>query len=920
MTGEWLDLGARGVAKADSDRQTRSARLVTEVLSERPGFVLADEVGMGKTYVTFGHIGLRADQERGLRTLIVAPSGDLAAKWRNDLLEFAEKPSVAARSLGRALRPQVGTSTSALLEARGPGVVITTLSAVVGGLARTPEFDRAWMFEAALHGSRRHQKTRNRLARYFRVPAATRRWAAGGDLFGVSIERGLPIARRYLAPFLIDESSRRRDEFDAALRAARRHLIRSRLPRYDLLVLDEAHKLKNPTSKRYEYLEQILGGRFETMLFLTATPFQIDLSELAAVLGLLGHARGTGREQLVDLTAAVIERADQYRQSFGQLERSWRACPSERACLDPAAELTPPEQVVQAAYQDAIEKRDGLASVLAKVMLRERKDKSHRSERIGSLRRALDPQTARRGGVVVEGAGRVAFAASVRLFHEMRRNRRPTFDPVVLQSLTSSYEAFRNSQVRTRATRGREPFLAGLIDAFAETGDHPKIAEVVDVTVAAALRGEKTLIFTERLESAQALARAISDRITADAAELERRYAVDAPKRIEMLVDEFANRRSALSLPWRDNLLHTYLPLVAPERELRQLTRNRELRPVISRALKEAATGVAAATARKRDIVAAAVAVEQHVLARASMSDEARRYGFALLAAPEDADEDHGSERATDLPQFDAGDALRLLKSVSGFWARSTDLPRFADLEPHLRRSFVSTVRGALTREDTETRVALLRALTGPTGGSRAIVLDRAMASSRWHPIRDRVARFLDLVLEHETTELRTSWVNALAMTRGAVARLTGGEDDRERTSRGRAFNTPFRPYVVVATAVSQEGLDLQRECSHVIHHDLSWNPAALEQRVGRVDRIHSRTGRLREIDSVTELEIDIPIIRGTIDERMWRVVSDRRDWFDLCLGLEHDWESGSLDDATPALASEVAAKLRIDLSLAASR
>jgi hypothetical protein len=186
--------------------------------------------------------------------------------------------------------------------------------------------------------------------------------------------------------------------------------------------------------------------------------------------------------------------------------------------------------------------------------------------------------------------------------------------------------------------------------------------------------------------------------------------------------------------------------------------------------------------------------------------------------------------------------------------------------------------------------------------------------------IRSRTSRFLDLVIEHETPELRAYWIGALERTRGPVARLTGNEHEAERTQRGRAFNTPFRPYVVVATSVSQEGLDLQRECSRLIHHDLSWNPASLEQRVGRVDRIHSRTARLREAGVPTNLNIGVPVIRGTIDERMWRVVRARRSWFDLCLGLEHDWESGTLDDATPPLPERIASKLRIDLSLAIAR
>ena len=57
---------------------------------------------------------------------------------------------------------------------------------------------------------------------------------------------------------------------------------------------------------------------------------------------------------------------------------------------------------------------------------------------------------------------------------------------------------------------------------------------------------------------------------------------------------------------------------------------------------------------------------------------------------------------------------------------------------------------------------------------------------------------------------------------------------------------------VLIANEVMQEGLDLHRSCRRVVHHDLPWNPAQLEQRVGRVDRLGSHLMRDRERDSAT--------------------------------------------------------------------
>ena len=51
------------------------------------------------------------------------------------------------------------------------------------------------------------------------------------------------------------------------------------------------------------------------------------------------------------------------------------------------------------------------------------------------------------------------------------------------------------------------------------------------------------------------------------------------------------------------------------------------------------------------------------------------------------------------------------------------------------------------------------------------------------------------------------------------------------------AFNSPFRPFVLVTTSVGQEGLDFHLYCHSVVHWNLPSNPVDLEQREGRVHR-----------------------------------------------------------------------------------
>ena len=73
-----------------------------------------------------------------------------------------------------------------------------------------------------------------------------------------------------------------------------------------------------------------------------------------------------------------------------------------------------------------------------------------------------------------------------------------------------------------------------------------------------------------------------------------------------------------------------------------------------------------------------------------------------------------------------------------------------------------------------------------------------------------------------------------------------GDEEGGDRTSTDEparavqlrdAFNSPYWPFVLVTTAVGQEGLDFHPYCHVVVHWNLPTNPVDLEQREGRVHR-----------------------------------------------------------------------------------
>lgn len=65
-----------------------------------------------------------------------------------------------------------------------------------------------------------------------------------------------------------------------------------------------------------------------------------------------------------------------------------------------------------------------------------------------------------------------------------------------------------------------------------------------------------------------------------------------------------------------------------------------------------------------------------------------------------------------------------------------------------------------------------------------------------------------------------------------------GGQDDQRRHRITTQFRMPGMPWIVIATNVYEEGVDLHTYCKTVVHHGISHTASSVEQRTGRVDRI----------------------------------------------------------------------------------
>ena len=123
------------------------------------------------------------------------------------------------------------------------------------------------------------------------------------------------------------------------------------------------------------------------------------------------------------------------------------------------------------------------------------------------------------------------------------------------------------------------------------------------------------------------------------------------------------------------------------------------------------------------------------------------------------------------------------------------------------------------------------------------------------------------------------------------VRLVNGSTEMQTRQNLMLTFNTPFYPDVLIATSVMSEGVDLHLNCRYVIHHDLCWNPSTLEQRTGRIDRIGAKAEQCGK-----SIHIYHPFVAATQDEKMYSVVMDRERWFNILMGENYKEDLESTD------------------------
>lgn len=940
MSPNGLDLHVKDrIPAADAARQSATAREILIRLEKQPGLILADEVGMGKTFVALAvAASVALDPQTKSPIVIMVPSSVLA-KWIRDFEVF--KQYCLTPELGTQFRHAVAEDGVSYLRKlddnaeRRVSVVFMTHGAMSRRLAD------AWVeiaiLQAALDGHPKRDVLLGALAKFASrilrkqfldncdetlwgrllstnpatwqatldaVLVLTKHGAIGDDPVPEIVLKVLrsPEAKVLLADVrkLLENIPQResknvdkyigklRRELVGTIRELWRRILSKMSAQLPLLIMDEAHHLKNPetelaslfdSEEAQEDADQVASGplanMFERMLFLTATPFQLGHHELLNILSRFDGINWTKddrcpqikRPEFQVVRKALEDALDAAQRAGLNLSKDWGRLSDSDLVLDEklfadveswwealqsAGALSEQLALLKARVGEAGERFRAAEAALAPWIIRHSRPATlpecgipRRVRSTGG--RVRDPTMPEGAGLSVVGDATLPFLLAGRLA-VMRPDRRPVF----AEGLASSYRAFLETRIGSsgldedhaevdehpRAEWYQSQIRASLNGSVGNEPRHPKLDTTVDLAMDLWEKGEKVLIFCHYIATGRALRAALSERMLAHVAKL-------ASERLGLPNDAAMERLEKLRA-----LLDSDEPA------------GRACQQIVSQILAD--------------------------------SPELKGREDALIDV-----------------------SLRFIRTP-GFVVRFFDLSD-ATITP-------STAIAAFDKPDASGMT--LRAVLGSFFKFLSQRVDTVQSDGDDNDEAQGVSerqQYIDALLsiqtgshlgrEVEQTFQEEERVDAGTEPIVANVRLVNGKSKSETRQRYMlAFNTPFFPDILITSNVLAEGVDLHLNCRHVIHHDLSWNPSTLEQRTGRVDRLGAKAERARQ-----SICVYLPYIAATQDEKMFRVVMDRESWFETLMGkhkagnsvAETDRESDRLP--LPRLVQE---HLRMNLGL----
>jgi hypothetical protein len=943
--GQLLDFGARMGKGPRADEQLQGAVAIHNILQKHRVAYLADEVGMGKTYVALGALALFRHFQPGFRVLVIAPRENIQRKWMKELgnfsahnLRFADLRVVSVDR--QPVRPLVACDS--LIEFVRESVVDPNRDF----------FLRLSSFSLALGGDNDRSG-----------------WARVRD----DLRREVP----WLPESALDLRGRKDTFKDTFARA-----VCCALPVFDLVIVDEGHNLKHGFRAGVAARNRVLalafghpsqtqaredlagyGPRAKRVLFLSATPIEEAYQQIWNQLDVFGMGKGFKQltdqsvtdEQRKEVASRILIRRVTTMRVAGddltknQYRREWQrgGVRDHDAPMTLAGDADDRKRLVVALVQKKV----------AELLGSEKFNMSYQIGMLASFESFLETTGVRRGG------------------DEERR-----FDIEDQTEDEAEREGIDVRDINRLARNYRDKFGAEM--------PHPKMDALVDSLADSWTTGRKALVFVRRIKSVDELKRKLDERYDDwllrslrarlpksvlpvfensvqkyrdeknDVAAARQARAVSAPSHAavaEFDTDDqggtdtffawffrgkgpagivsganiqrrFIQKGTAYSTFFEDNYVMSLLE-VDSGTVVEELARICDLdvaslkSELTSRAAKYL-TRVKRHQRADRFAAFQAAALELLKDRTDALGQKARTIWHEVFETSMPAvSAIKVGEIASELEQRTFFTEIRrperaLLRAV--LWpepVQATEQDRFR--ERQLRAELLSSA-GRLGHSLidlyvlTVNRLGSLNLRTLETDIEAGADIDQrriddyldllefqrvtALSVREWGAFDELadIAHNFHLILDVNAPEARLKPLQETARNFGGLLRQqqpVAGMSGQVNRTVVQQFRMPGYPLALITTDLLQEGEDLHTFCSAVYHYGIGWTPSSMEQRIGRIDRVRSQTDRRLSGSGLQPngdalLQVYYPHLEDTVEVLQVRRVLNRMNVF---LRLMHE-------------------------------
>lgn len=918
-----------------AERQTQTAKSILKRFVDQPGIILADEVGMGKTFVALAVAISVFLKEKTPVVIMIPPS--LIKKWPNDFELFREA-CVIDEKLKNTLSCDTATRPEEFFKLLDDDITHRKSVIFLTHGALTRNMSDSWIklaiIQRALYRRRNSEKVykslyshagrlvemlylekKNNGVRIWELllnndPQKWKKLLLKNkfvnepfddpvpELFINELNKISSSELDNLKDFLFEKMPQRTSanvnerlsEIRFKLNSEARdiwkrclHKIKLNLP---LLIFDEAHHLKNSQTQLVTKLFHnpeaeedagFLTSQFERMLFLTATPFQLGHHELYRVLKRFetihwgsNNAPPQGREKYELELDTLLKKLDDFQIAARKFDCSWGELSVEDLIVDGNSfqnvfewwkYITNNEESISPnadrVFKDFITAKEKLMLVegsLKNHIIRHLKPRKMSGKFAGVKRRNNLPGNMIKGEVNRRGDNPEGLDISKgSLLPFLLAARLTTIQqdrrPVFAEGLASSYEAFRN----TRNERKK-------INAVQTTDSDDDADQILQVD------DKITNWYLEQLDSSLNVSARSGDH---------------HPK-IKPTVDR------AIELWGKGEKVLIFCHYIATGKALRKY---------ISDAMKNEVRikGSQLLNCKPEEVF------DSLAKYAGKINDSDSRLGKKCLQIINDILSD---------PDFDELSEHRdaIISAVLRYMRTHSFLVRFASAglddanEAMVVKAFETTDNSGFSFK--QMLISFFKFL-------KERKEDRDEYITALKSIQPGGIRVKDAILTEDDEDLTDDISSDILM---ANVRLCYGATKQEfRQKLMKTFNTPFFPDILITSSVMAEGVDLQLNCRHIIHHDLCWNPSTLEQRTGRIDRIGAKSEKCGQ-----SIQVYLPYISETQDEKMYKVVTERERWFNILMGDNYKIDAITTDKYAQRipLPAELAKELSFDLSV----